>query len=75
MCAYPAGVTSQPPIGSPAAASNPAETRLTTHKITNDELWVEFVCDGHDYFLKGVDVICVSYPGNCPWYVYVSNVN
>ena len=28
MCAYPAGVTSHSPMGSPAAASNPAETKL-----------------------------------------------
>src|SRR5438552_3164116 len=28
ICAYPAGETSHPPIGSPAAASNPAETEL-----------------------------------------------
>lgn len=27
MCAYPAGVTSQPPSSSPAAASKPADTK------------------------------------------------
>jgi hypothetical protein len=32
ICAYPSGVTSHPPIGSPAAASNPADTTLETVK-------------------------------------------
>lgn len=43
MCAYPAGVTSQPPSSSPAAASKPADTKPKktlgyTEKEDNDVL-------------------------------------
>jgi hypothetical protein len=61
-------------MGSPAAASKPAETTLgwTMRWNTNDELRVEFVRNGHDYFLEGVDIICIAYVPDSPWYIHIS---
>lgn len=74
MCAYPAGVTSHPPRGSPAAASNPAETTVNYCIYgdgTEDKLGIEFIGDRHYYLLEGVEVVCIADIGYRPWYIHI----
>jgi hypothetical protein len=74
ICAYPAGVTSHPPMGSPAAASNPAETTSECPKIpnTNHKLWIEFISDRQHHFLKRINVVGIPYVPYRPWNVHIS---